>query len=544
MTTATPEPGPGPADIGAPRHSRARWLAPLGAALAVAVVLGGVVLLRHDSADPAGAAPPLYLDGPMGLAAAADRVAPVAPATAGGYEVTGTLPDGPAKAAVRTFGSGPLPADRFDTLVAALGMSGRPKQVGGSWVLTTPKATITAGPNGGHPWIWLPPGVPGCAVPDTAGNTTAVCAVPAPAPIPYPAPDAPVGRDCGADPAAGACAPPASAPPAPAPPASAPVGGPAVDVPATDDAGTSKPGAGAAAGPANGPGGAPAGPAGNTASGGRPAGNAGTDAGSAGNPASGGGSAASPGSAGSAGNPAGNAGPSTGSGSSSTSQGGPRPLPRPTGPTPSEMSIRAAGTKILPTLGLGDAAITINTYPGGARLTADPVVDGLPTVGMQTWLAFDGTATLVGGGGFLVTPTAGPEYPLISAKAALATLPVLAVGVAECNDKQCDGAAPPAKTPITGARLGLALRFDYHQHAQILVPAWLFTIVKSTYVIPVVAVDPAYLGTPPTPGGGPGIGTAAPTNIVPPVPPATALPPSPKPAQPAPGGAIPVKPTR
>jgi hypothetical protein len=520
MTTATPEPDPAPDPAaGAPRRSRARLLAPLGAALAVAVVLGGVVLLRHDSTVPAAAAPPLYIGGSTGLAAAADRVAPVAPASAGGYEVTGPLPDGPATAAVRTFGTGPVPAGRFTALVAALGQSGTPKQVGGSQVLVNGTGTITAGPAGGYPWTWLPPDAPGqpaCPVPDDPTGAV-VCA--APAPIPYPAPDIPVGPGCAGAPNAGGCAVPASPP----------VGGPAVDGPASDGAGTSRPGTGR---PGTGRPGTGA------------AGGSGAGSGAGSGPAVGSGG----GSTGSGGTAAGNAASSTGSGAASGSTPGsagngktvPVPAPRPTGPTPSEAAVRTAAMKVLSALGLGNAAVTVNTYPGGARVSADPVVDGLPTIGMQTWLAFDGTATPTSGGGFLGTPTAGPEYPLISARAAVATLPILAVGVAQCNDKQCDGAAPPTRTAISGARLGLAMRYDYGRRGPVLVPAWLFTVAKGTFALPVIAVDPAYLGTPPTPEGGPGIGTAAPSNVVPPAPPVNVPPTA---AKPAPTATPPAKPT-
>jgi len=75
-----------------------------------------------------------------------------------------------------------------------------------------------------------------------------------------------------------------------------------------------------------------------------------------------------------------------------------------------------------------------------------------------------------------------------------------------------DGSAMPCPTPepikITGAHLGLEIEYNATTSgATILVPSWFFTLADGSLATTAIAVDPAYLGTPPQPsdvavGGG------------------------------------------
>ena len=66
----------------------------------------------------------------------------------------------------------------------------------------------------------------------------------------------------------------------------------------------------------------------------------------------------------------------------------------------------------------------------------------------------------------------------------------------------------PEPIKITGAHLGLEIEYNATTAgATILVPAWFFTLADSSVATTAIAVDPAYLGTPPQPseeaiGGG------------------------------------------
>jgi hypothetical protein len=151
---------------------------------------------------------------------------------------------------------------------------------------------------------------------------------------------------------------------------------------------------------------------------------------------------------------------------------------------------------------------------------AEPVVDGLSTSGLETRLVVDPRQQVTDGAGWLGTPTAGSEYPLISAAEALARGPVAAVGL-RCGSTTC----PPPE--VVSARLGLALRWDTSGQP-LLVPAWLYQVRGQTALLVAVAVDPRYLSRnePTLPAGGSsggsvGSATGGQPGVVNPAPPHT-----------------------
>jgi hypothetical protein len=174
-------------------------------------------------------------------------------------------------------------------------------------------------------------------------------------------------------------------------------------------------------------------------------------------------------------------------------------------PTLDPAVLRKAANPVLTALGLADASVHVEPY---GAVTADPVVDGLPTFGYATRLEFDAGGRLVGGNGFLGRPERGASYPLVSAAAALATLtsPQPQLGA-----PTCEGCPVPPPAVVTGAVLGLAWTPLVDEGAALL-PAWLFTVTDWPMPLVQVAVQPRYLESPaPEP-------TSLPASVPPPVP--------------------------
>ncbi|MEU1825719.1 hypothetical protein ABZ502_25210 [Streptomyces abikoensis] len=200
-------------------------------------------------------------------------------------------------------------------------------------------------------------------------------------------------------------------------------------------------------------------------------------------------------------------------------------------------SVAAPGLKAL---GLEGARTDAGKTYGAVRIvTADPVVDSLPTYGWQTSLRVGSDAQLVGGSGRLLVPAKGASYPLLSADRALAELNKVpapgtpAVGgcatpvpykddaTAPCEGKP--GGKPdakpdgPATVTVRGAVPGLSAQSVGGRPA--LVPSWLFTAdlpgggKGDTVTIAQPAVDPRFIARqsappPGSPGTTPGSGPA------------------------------------
>jgi hypothetical protein len=434
-------------------------LAPIAAAVAVAAVAGGVVALRHGGSD-AGSPPRLALvdaavpaENQAGAAAGTEPV----PLAGGGYTVAGSLPSGPARAAVRTLPGGQASAAAVGKLAAALGLSATQKRVAGAWTVDAGDRSLRVIDGSGWQWLYdnARRGTGGTMACDVIVNGRRLCL-----------PGRPI-------PGGGGKVTP-------------------IDPPAADpgDGGNSSSGGGStSASPGTGTG---------DGSAGKPGSEPNSSTGSSGS--SGGGVGSYPGTAGTS-----VPGPSGGI-AVDPPPGGPVPVPKPgssgvavpvpvepTGPTPDEAAVRAAAAPVLAALGLGNAEIRVETFPSIAIVTAAPVVAGLPTAGFDVRLQYNAKIELTGGSGWLAAPAAGAEYPLVSAQRALDALPKPGVVPQVCTDRMPPSCAAPPRV-VTGARLGLALRHD-QQAGPLLVPAWLYTLKGSDLPLVVVAVDPKYLGT-------------------------------------------------
>jgi hypothetical protein len=130
-----------------------------------------------------------------------------------------------------------------------------------------------------------------------------------------------------------------------------------------------------------------------------------------------------------------------------------------------------------------------------------------------------------------VPPTKPIAPPVPVNSASVGSPPADATQPVEVSPVPCP---TPEPTKITGAHLGLEVEYNATTAgATILVPAWFFTVADGSVATTAIAVDPAYLGTPPQPsdvaiGGGTSAGSgggggASGFSAVPPVgPPAVA----------------------
>lgn len=240
------------------------------------------------------------------------------------------------------------------------------------------------------------------------------------------------------------------------------------------------------------------------------------------------------------------AGSGSGSGGSDPTPVDPTPAPAPTKPAPSSDAALTAAEPILAALGIAAEPRVLPAWSSWRTVMVDPTVAGLPTVGIATTIDVD-TTGVIGAMGRLESPTAGPEYPILTAAAALERLnsaprPLPAIACPETKDgpSACPGVdLRPAV--ITGATLGLTLSFDGAD--PILVPAWLYTVDGWTDLMPAIAVEDRYLGEPtpgPDPSTGSGGGSSNPGSAgsEPDGPVATPIPP----VEPAPGASGPTSP--
>lgn len=165
----------------------------------------------------------------------------------------------------------------------------------------------------------------------------------------------------------------------------------------------------------------------------------------------------------------------------------------------SEGRTLSAATAVLRAVGLDLAAVDIRTGPGGSEVTVAPRVDGLRTVGWDTFVTVSPQG-VVAAGGWLGRPQAGDRYPVVDATSAVGGLASRRepADVSAC-DRRADGpagrpwtpACPPVVHRVTGATFGLALAWE--EDRPLLVPAWLFTLADSPGVVAQVAVEPAFL---------------------------------------------------
>jgi hypothetical protein len=149
--------------------SGSRRLAPLVAAAVVVVVIGaligGVYVLRSPSGPTGPTTPPvLHLSEVAGAAlgsptasAAGAAVRSSAGTTSlkgSGFSLVGTLPKGPATAAIRRVTAEPVTTTMVSALERALAMTGRPVHVAGGWYLVAGTSELSVSELAGGKWVY------------------------------------------------------------------------------------------------------------------------------------------------------------------------------------------------------------------------------------------------------------------------------------------------------------------------------------------------------------------------------------------------------
>lgn len=175
----------------------------------------------------------------------------------------------------------------------------------------------------------------------------------------------------------------------------------------------------------------------------------------------------------------------------------------------------AVAGPVLQAVGIDPSTAAAGADGPTVTVVADPTVAGRPTSGMATSVTVHGDEVSTAGG-FLPGTRDGDAYPVISARQAWHRLQR---SVLDQPLMACPATMPPNIYPltcggpvtVTGARFGLSL----HQQGQrwVLVPSWLFDVRDAAMPVAVVAVDDAFLGSAPVPGGsgsGSGGGSASP----------------------------------
>lgn len=160
---------------------------------------------------------------------------------------------------------------------------------------------------------------------------------------------------------------------------------------------------------------------------------------------------------------------------------------------PGSARAAALAEPVLTAVGLAGASPRVTVSTGATYVAVDPVIDGLPTTGITTSVTVTEHG-VTAAQGTLARLQRGPDYPIVSAKAAyasLASLPRPEIAIA-CPDHE-DGApltGACARRVVTGATVGLTLRSD--DGTPVLVPAWLFS-TKDAAPIAIVAVTDRFL---------------------------------------------------
>ncbi|MGE5291492.1 MAG: hypothetical protein ACM3ML_30670 [Micromonosporaceae bacterium] len=177
------------------------------------------------------------------------------------------------------------------------------------------------------------------------------------------------------------------------------------------------------------------------------------------------------------------------------------PLPVPSTGAPTGQAAQAAAAPVLQAAGLAGAPLRITVIGSYAFVSADPVVDGLPTSGFSTTVGVGPGNRVTQANGWLSRPAAGTVYPLIGAKEAFSELkasthPARGGHPPEVMcplnpDVLCGTVGPIREIQVTGAVYGLSL--SYNRGEPVLVPSWLFSVAGSSLRIPEVAIDPHYL---------------------------------------------------
>jgi hypothetical protein len=169
-------------------------------------------------------------------------------------------------------------------------------------------------------------------------------------------------------------------------------------------------------------------------------------------------------------------------------------------PGPSESEARSVAGTLFDRLGMTNVTVVVYSGEPTSTVQGSPSVGSMRTSGWFTTVQIDGSGDIMTADGWVGDPDRGADYPVISAQDAFDKLqnqprPELMLCAQRPDGKPGCADMPP--TEVTGASLGVML--DQDNGKPVLVPAWLFAISGQDDPVAQIAVDPSFLGPPPTP---------------------------------------------
>lgn len=167
-------------------------------------------------------------------------------------------------------------------------------------------------------------------------------------------------------------------------------------------------------------------------------------------------------------------------------------------PVPEQQAEQAV-REVLGALGIPHAKLSAAGTEGAKRLvTANPVVDGLPTLGWSSTFTVGPDGTLSGGHGRLGVFDKGATYPVLSAERTLAQLNDSRNGGHGVAPGEPDPSGKRDAATVTGARFVLETHFSHGD--PLLVPSWSFTVRREggsdTFTVGWPAVEPGLIALP------------------------------------------------
>ena len=191
-------------------------------------------------------------------------------------------------------------------------------------------------------------------------------------------------------------------------------------------------------------------------------------------------------------------------------------------PTSAEAEAQARDLLAATGLDLDGAAVRVDDGFTAWYVSADPMVGGLPTIGMSSGVAIGAAGAIESANGWLGDPEQGDTYPLLPLGTAVERLSGMSTTLelrVACPEGEVCPEPEPVVLTVTGARLGLQLVSAWDAPESFLVPSYFLEIdgAGREGETPTFAVADEYL-TAPTP--------TEPVPLPEPLPPVAGEPPS------------------
>ena len=185
-------------------------------------------------------------------------------------------------------------------------------------------------------------------------------------------------------------------------------------------------------------------------------------------------------------------------------------------PSLSESDARARAADVARASGVDvdSSAVAAQLQGNQWYVTIDPTVEGGPTSGFGTTVAFAADGTVAYASGFMAHAAAADTYPLVTTRQAVDQLntnqvvPAIAVAPAPSPDGAPTTALPPRDVTITAVSPALLYQPTYDGQSGYLVPAYRFT-ADDGETLTAVAIDRSWFAPPPVEGGSASVGTGS-----------------------------------